>query len=320
MRAMKIGVVGSGLVGATTAYALVMRGIGREIVLVDKNPARAEAEADDLLHAVPFANPFTLRSGNYIDLAGSQLVFIAAGANQKPGESRLQLLGRNAAIFREVVEGITRHAPEALLVVATNPVDVMTHLTAHYAASQGVPSRRVIGSGTMLDTARYRALLGLHLGVDAQHVHAYVLGEHGDSEVLTWSQVAVAGLPLEAFCRQRGLEFSDSRRQDIDRRVRRAADHIIRGKGATYYGIGSALARLAAAVLGDQRALLTVCTPMPEIAGVPNVTASLPHIVGGAGILDTLLPTLTDDEWAALRRSAQVVRDAIAGLEAEGML
>ena len=314
---MKIGIVGSGLVGATAAYALVMRGVGREIVLVDKNAARAEAEANDLLHAVPFAHPFNIRAGDYPDLVGCQVVIIAAGANQKPGETRLQLLGRNAAIFRDVVNSIAGNAPQALLVVATNPVDIMTHLTARYAAAHGVPSRRVIGSGTMLDTARFRTLLGAHLDVDAQHIHAYVLGEHGDSEVLTWSQVAVAGLPLEEFCRQRGLDFSDDLRQDIDQRVRRAADIIIRGKGATYYGIGSALARLTAAVLGDQRALLTVCTPEAEIAGVADVTASLPHLVGGAGILNTLRPALTEAESAALRRSVQVVRDAIASLTAE---
>src|SRR5262249_21503202 len=162
-------------------------------------------EADDLLHAVPFAHPLNVRAGNYEDLASSQVVIIAAGANQKPGETRLELLGRNAAIFREVVGGIVAYAPGAVLVVATNPVDVMTHLAAHYAAEQHVPSSRVIGSGTMLDTARFRALLGQHLDVDAQHVHGYVLGEHGDSEVLTWSQVTVAGVPLEAFCRQRRL-------------------------------------------------------------------------------------------------------------------
>jgi L-lactate dehydrogenase len=317
---MKIGIVGSGLVGATTAYALVMRGIGREIVLVDRNTARAEAEADDLLHAVPFAHPHLVRAGEYLDLAGSQVVIIAAGASQKPGESRLQLLERNAAIFHEVVDSIVSLSPDALLIVATNPVDVMTHLTAHYAAAHGVPSSRVIGSGTMLDTARFRALLGQHLDVDSQHVHAYVLGEHGDSEVLAWSQVTVAGVPLEAFCRQRGLALSAAGRQDIDHRVRHAAEHIIRGKGATYYGIGSALARLTAAVLGDQRALLTVCTPEPAIGGVPNVTASLPHLVGGAGILDTLLPELDPAEAAALQRSAQVVRDAIASLEEQGVL
>ncbi|MCC7358255.1 MAG: L-lactate dehydrogenase [Anaerolineales bacterium] len=317
---MKIGIVGSGLVGSTAAYALIMRGVGREIVLVDKNAARASAEADDLLHAVPFAHPLTVRAGDYADLAGARLVIVAAGSNQKPGETRLQLLGRNAAIFREVVDSVLRHAPEAALVVATNPVDVMTHLTARYAAAHGVPSARVIGSGTTLDTARFRALLGRHLGVDAQHVHAYVLGEHGDSEVLTWSLVTVAGVPLEQFGAQRDRALTAALRAAIDEQVRRAAYHIIGGKGATYYGIGSALARIASVILQDQRALLTVCTPLPEVSGVADVTVSLPHLVGGGGVLDTFPPALSADEAAALQRSAGVIRAAIEGLEREGLL
>ncbi len=317
---MKVGIVGTGFVGATAAYALIMRGVGRSLVLVDKNRERAEAEADDLLHAVPFAHPLNVIAGDYADLAGCRVVIIAAGANQKPGETRLQLLGRNAAIFREVVASILQHAPEAVLVVATNPVDVMTHLTAHYASQHGLPPNRVLGSGTTLDTARFRALLGLHLGVDAQHVHAYVLGEHGDSEVLTWSLVTVGGVPLEAFCAGREVDFSDALRQDIDQRVRRAAYHIINGKGATYYGIGSALARITSVILADQRSLLTVCTPQAAVAGVRNVTLSLPQLVGGSGVLDTFEPALSADERAALARSAGVIREAIAGLEGEGIL
>jgi L-lactate dehydrogenase len=191
----------------------------------------------------------------------------------------------------------------------------MTHLTARYAAAFGVPSSRVLGSGTTLDTARFRALLGRHLGVDAQHVHAYVLGEHGDSEVLTWSLVTVAGVPLEQFCQQRQVDLSAELRAQIDEQVRRAAYHIISGKGATYYGIGSALARIAQVILNDQRALLTVCTPLAEVAGVPEVTVSLPHLVGGAGVLDTFPPALSADEAAALGRSAAVIRAAIAGLD-----
>ncbi len=315
---MKIGIVGSGLVGSTAAYALIMRGLGREIVLVDRNEARASAEADDLLHAVPFAHPLTVRAGSYADLGDARLVIIAAGAAQQPGETRLQLLGRNASIFREVVQGILTHAPQAVLVVATNPVDIMTHLAARFAADFGVPSPRVIGSGTMLDTARFRALLGRHLGVDAQHVHAYVLGEHGDSEVLTWSLVTVGGVPLEQFCRQRQVELSDSLRAQIDEQVRRAAYHIIGGKGATYYGIGSALARLAAVILHDQRALLTVCTPLAEVSGVRAVTVSLPHLVGGAGVLDSFPPALSAAEEAALQASAGVIRTAIDSLERAG--
>lgn len=182
---MKIGIIGAGFVGSTAAYALVMRGIGRELVLVDANKARAAAEADDIAHAVPFANALEVNDGEYSDLKGARIVILAAGANQKPGETRLQLLDRNAAIFREIIPQVLDYAPDARIIVATNPVDIMTHLAAHYAHKRGVPYNRVIGSGTTLDTARFRLLLSRHVGVDTAHIHAYVIGEHGDSEVLT---------------------------------------------------------------------------------------------------------------------------------------
>jgi L-lactate dehydrogenase len=313
---VKIGIVGSGLVGSTAAYALVMEGIGRHIVLVDKNEARAQAEADDILHAVPFAHPLQVSAGEYRDLAGSQVVIITAGVNQRPGETRLQLLERNAAVFREVVPQVLTYAPEAVLVVATNPVDVMTHLAARYAAEFGLPSQRVIGSGTTLDTARFRTLLGAHFGVDPHHVHGYVVGEHGDSEVLTWSLVTIGGTTLEAFCQLRDTCLDEETKQAIDQRVRRAAYHIIAGKGATYYGIGGALARIVDVLLHDQRAILTVCTPTAEVAGVADVTVSLPHLVGGDGILATLPLPLNEGEAAALRASAQTIRSVIDDLEA----
>lgn len=312
---MKVGVVGAGLVGSTAAYALVMRGIGREIVMVDKNEKRAQAEADDIFHAVPFAHPLQVRAGDYPDLAGSSVVIITAGVSQRPGETRLQLLGRNAAVFREVVPQILAYAPDAVLVVATNPVDVMTHLAARYAGEHGVPPCRVIGSGTTLDTARFRVLLARYLGVDAQHVHAYVVGEHGDSEVLTWSLATVGGMPLEEFCRQHELVYDEALRQEIDGRVRRAAYTIIEGKGATYYGIGSALARIVDVILRDQRSILTVCTPVVEVAGVCDVTLSLPHLVGGTGVLASFPLPLSAEEEASLHASAQVVCDAVAELD-----
>jgi L-lactate dehydrogenase len=306
----KVGVVGTGFVGATAAYALVMQGIGSELVLVDKNKARAQAEAADILHAVPFAHPVRVMAGDYADLAGAAVVIIAAGVNQQPGETRLQLLERNAAIFQRVVPDILAHAPEAILVVATNPVDIMTHLTAHYAAAYGVPTSRVIGSGTTLDTARFRSLLSGYLGVASYNIHGYVIGEHGDSEVLAWSLVTVGVIPLADFCRNHNLLLNDSVRQDIDQKVRRAAYSIIEGKGATYYGIGSALARIIGVILDDQRAILTVCTPMPDVAGISSVTLALPHLVGRQGILGTLPLPLAQDEEAALRNSAQIIKQA----------
>jgi len=313
---MKIGIVGAGFVGATAAYALVMRGVGRQIVLVDRNEARARAEADDLLHAVPFAHPLDVVAGGYPDLAGARVVILTAGVGQRPGETRLSLLARNAAVFREIVPAVLGHAPEAALIVATNPVDVMTHLAARFAAERGVPRSRVLGSGTTLDTARFRTLLGRRLGVDAAHVHAYVVGEHGDSEVLTWSIATVGGLPLADMAERHGVPFDEEVRRGIDAAVRGAAYAIISGKGATYYGVGSALARVVEAVLGDQRSILTVCSPEAEVAGVRDVTVSLPRLVGGAGVLETLPLILPPEEERALARSAGVVRAAMDGLDA----
>ena len=311
---MKIGIVGSGFVGATAAYALVMRGVGREIILVDANKQRAAAEADDIAHAVPFANALEVHDGEYADLQGARVVILAAGANQKPGETRLQLLERNAKIFGEIIPRVLEYAPDARIVVATNPVDVMTHLAAHFAKQRGVSDARVIGSGTTLDTARFRLLLARHVGIDTPHIHAHVIGEHGDSEVLTWSVATVAGFPLKQFCESHSIALDDAIRADIDTRVRRAAYHIINGKGATYYGIGSALARITQAILNDQRAILTVCSHHENIAGVKDVTLSLPQLVGGDGILDTYMPPLNDTELNALQKSAQVIRGAIDGL------
>ena len=308
---MKVGIVGSGFVGATAGYALVMSGVGRELVLVDRDRARAEAEADDLRHAVPFAHPLEVRAGGYQELAGSRAVLLCAGVGQKPGESRLQLLRRSAEVFADVVPQVLAHAPEAVLVVATNPVDVMTHVAARYARAHHVARGMVLGSGTTLDTARFRSLLGERCGVDPHHVHAYVVGEHGDSEVLTWSLATVGGMPLEAFARLRGIEVSEAVRQDIDGKVRRAAYTIIGGKGATYYGIGSALARIIDAVLHDQRAILTVCAPASEVLGVSNVTVALPRLVGGQGVLETFPLPLSDEEMTLLRDSARVIRQAL---------
>lgn len=308
---MKIGIVGCGMVGSASAFALVMRGVGREIVLVDLNQARAEAEANDIYHAVPFANPLTVRAGGYADLAGAKVVVIAAGVAQKPGETRLQLLQRNAAVLSQVVPAILDHAPDTVLLVVSNPVDILTHLAAHFAAQRGVPLTRVIGSGTTLDTARFRALLGRHFGVDPHHVHAYVIGEHGDSEVLTWSQATIAGMNLEDFCRIRGTALTTADRERIDEQVRRAAYHIIAGKGATYYGIGSAVARLVEVLQHDQRAILTICARIQTVPGLEGLTLALPHLVDGAGAQAAIPLPLDATEQAGLTRSAGILRAAI---------
>jgi L-lactate dehydrogenase len=313
---MKIGIVGTGLVGSTAAYAMVMNGVGREIVLVDLNKERAQAEADDILHAVPFAHNLRVRAGEYGDLDGAKVVIMAAGVNQKPGETRLELLERNMKVFQTVIPQILDNAPDAVLVIATNPVDVMTHVTSWIAADYGIPSQRIVGSGTTLDTARFRSLLGQALNIDSTHVHAYVIGEHGDSEVLAWSQVNIGNIDLEAFVQLRGHELSDEHRHMIDQGVRGAAYSIIQGKGATYYGVGSALARITRNILSDRRAIMTLCTPTDDIAGVRDVTVSLPRLIGGDGILETFHLPLNDVETDALHDSAALIRGYIDKLDA----
>lgn len=298
---MKVGVVGAGLVGATAAYALTLRGSCSEIVLTDKDGARAEAEAQDIAHASPVSHGGRVYSGGYDALAGSAVVIVAAGANQKPGESRLDLLAKNAAIFREVIAQVTAHAPQAVLVVATNPVDLLTDLTTRLA-----PEQPVLGSGTVLDSARFRHLIAQRAGVDATHVHGYVLGEHGDSEVLAWSTATVAGLPVADFMVARGQPWDEAVRAEIETGTRDAARSIIDGKRATYYGIGAALARITERILGDRRAILTVCAPTPDF----GVTLSLPRIVARTGVVETVMPHLTPAEGEALAASAEVLRQA----------
>jgi len=302
------------MVGASSAYALVMSGVGREIVLVDLNRARAEAEANDIFHAVPFAHPLRVRAGDYADLVGARVVVIAGGVAQKPGETRLQLLQRNADVFRQIVPSILKHAPDTVLLVVTNPVDIMTHLAAHFAADFGVPHTRVIGSGTTLDTARFRTLLGRHFDVDSHHVHGYVIGEHGDSEVLVWSQAGIAGLSLDEFSHVHGRPLTAGDRERIDENVRRAAYHIIAGKGATYYGIGSAVARIVDVLLHDQRAILSICCRLTGVPDCDGLTLALPHLVGGKGALTTIPLVLDDAERQGLRRSADILREAIESL------
>lgn len=310
---MKIGIVGSGMVGATAAYAILMRGVGREIVLVDRAEARAEAETYDLRHAVPFSHPLTVDYGRYNRLKGCKIVVISAGVAQKVGETRLDLLKRNAAVFADVVPKVLEQAPESILVIATNPVDVMTAVAEHYAAKFGVPGDRVLGTGTMLDTARFRSLVGERVGVDPHHVHGYVVGEHGDSEVLAWSQLNIGGMPLEDFCRHRGPNFDERLREQIDHEVRNAAYKIIGGKGATYYGIGAAIAKLADVILHDQRSVLTVTSPADEFDGA---CVALPRLVGGDGIIGTLPLPLGEQEQQDLEKSAQIVGGATAELMA----
>ncbi|EPY02236.1 L-lactate dehydrogenase [Magnetospirillum fulvum] len=304
---MKVGIVGAGAVGSTAAYALVLQGTASDIVLVDLNTKLAEAQAQDIQHATPFAWSSRVRAGGYADLAGSEVVVLAAGAAQRPGDSRLDLLERNATVFRQIVPAVLDNAPDAVLLVASNPVDVVTDIVARLS---GLPAGRVFGSGTILDSARFRALLAEHLGISPTSVHAYVLGEHGDSEVLWWSGATAGGIPVAEVADQLGRPLDDAARATIDESVRRAAYRIIDGKGATWFGIGAGLSRIIRAINKDERLLLSVSALTPEIEGIADVTLSLPRIVGAGGVLETLNPAFSDEERAALRRSALVLREA----------
>jgi len=308
---MKIGIVGSGMVGATTGFALVMSGVGAEVVLVDHDRARSSAEAEDINHAAPFAHPLVIRAGDYAALAGARIVVLAAGVGQRPGETRIELLDRNAKVFASIVPELEKVAPEAILVVATNPVDVMTQVTARLSAR---PQGRVLGSGTILDTARFQVLLAQHLGISSQAVEAFVLGEHGDSEVLHWSGATAGTIPVLDMAEQRGRPLTREAREAIDAGVRRAAYRIIEGKGATYYGIGAGLARICLAILSDQKAILTVSQVNARVGDVADVALSLPRVIGADGVEATLRPDLTPRELQALGESAAVLKTAVEGI------
>lgn len=303
---MKVGIVGAGMVGSSAGYALALMGLASEIVLVDRNDALAVAQAEDIAHAVPFMSSTVVNAGQYRDLEGAGVVILAAGVSQKPGETRLELLERNAAVFRAVLAEVLPVAPDAILLIASNPVDVMTQITTRLS---GIDPRRVIGSGTILDTARFRSLVGRHLGISPQSVHAYVIGEHGDSEVLAWTSARAGSVPLSSFAAQVGSPLTAEVRAQIDDGVRNAAYKIINGKGSTYYGIGAGLARIVKAIARDQRDVLSVSISTPEVAGVRDVALSIPRVVGAGGVLADLFPDLDDGEYSALNRSASLLKE-----------
>ena len=304
---MKIGIVGAGQVGSSAAYAMMLNAVGSEIVLVDLNEKLAEAQATDISHGVPFGNPVRVRAGDYAQLSGAAVVVIAAGVAQKPGETRLQLLDRNAAVFKAIVPQVLEATPDVVLVIATNPVDIMTYVATRIS---GLAPSRVIGSGTILDTARFRTLLGLHLAVAAQSIHGYVLGEHGDTEVLAWSSTDVATFPVCEYAEQVGRPITSEVRARIDDGVRNAAYKIIEGKGATYHGIGAGLARLVRGILGNEHRVETVSTVNGDVEGVSQVALSMPRVIARRGVVTDIKPRLDDGERLALRHSAEVLKQA----------
>jgi L-lactate dehydrogenase len=310
-RPTRVAVVGVGSVGATFAYALLLSGLAAEIVLIDSNRAKAEGEAMDLNHTVPFAHPTSVWAGDYSDCAGAAVTVLAAGGNQKPGETRLELLKKNASIWRSIVPEVAKHNPEGILLIATNPVDVLT-----YAAGKlsGLPWERVIGSGTILDTSRFRYLLSQHFGVDARSVHAYIIGEHGDSEVPVWSSANIAGMRLSQFCKAQGISDDWQAMENIFLQTRDAAYQIIERKGATYYAVAAGLMRITEAILRDQSTVLSISSLINNYHGLSDVCFSLPTVVDRGGVEQVIHFELDKDEVEKLRHSAELLKTTIKSL------
>ncbi len=301
----KIAIVGAGFVGSTTAYALMLGGTAEQIVLIDKVKEKARGEAMDLSHGASFVRPVQIDAGDYPDCRGAELIVITAGRPQQPGESRLDLIGTNRWIMEQVVKNIGIYNREAILLIATNPVDIMAY-TAWQAS--GLPASRVIGSGTVLDTSRFRHLLSKRCGIDPRNVHAYVIGEHGDSEIPLFSRANIGGVPLHEFCACCPDSCSGDNREEIGRLVREAAYEIIEDKGATYYAIALALRRIIESILRDEHSVLTVSTYIEDFYGVGELYLSLPCVLGRQGVERIIPLSLAAEEKELFIRSAAKIK------------
>jgi len=311
-KSRKVTIVGAGAVGATFAYALVQSGHADEIVLTDLNRDLAEGHVLDLAHGLPYYSPVQIDTGSADDYADSHVIVITAGAGQKPGETRLDLLQRNAAIIESIMDEITSRDSQAVVVLVSNPVDVLTYVAQQQAK---LPPGRVIGSGTVLDSARFRYLLSEHCGIAVHNVHGYILGEHGDSEFAAWSMTHLAGMTIEQYCPICGrCDDWDDERKKIEDQVRNSAYHIIDYKGATYFGVGMALVRIVGAILRSEHAMLTVSTLLNGEYGLSDVCLSVPCIVSEQGVERIIEAQLTPEELLALQRSGKVLQEALAGL------
>jgi L-lactate dehydrogenase len=311
MNRNKVALIGCGMVGASFAYSFLQRGLANELVLLDKDFARAEGEAMDLNHGLPFLKPMTVRTGSYEDISDAAVIVITAGANQGPGDTRLDLLEKNAAVFEDIIAKLKDINSEAVIIIATNPVDILTQLSFNLL---GKTKNRVIGSGTILDTARFRSLLGAHYTVDPRSVHAYIVGEHGDSELALWSTADIGGVPLKDFVGANGQGYDEEKLNAILEQTRNAAYEIIKRKKASYYAIGLGLLSVVEAVLRDQHTVMTVSSPLNGQYGVSGIANSLPSIVGRNGIEGVLEVPMNDDERTKFQSSSQILKDRLAKL------
>ena len=304
----KVAVIGCGFVGSTIAFALMQSGLFSEMVLIDADKARAEGEALDISHGVPFARQMKIYAGGYDDIQDAAIIIITAGANQKPGETRLDLVHKNVSIFGSIIPEIAKRDCQGILLVVSNPVDILTYTALKLS---GFTENRVIGSGTVLDTARLKCALGEHLSVDSKSVHAFIIGEHGDSEIAAFSSANVSGIALSEFCEMRGHFEHDENSRQIAENVKNSAYEIIRKKHATYYGIAMAVKRICEVIIRDEKSILPVSSMMYGEYGIEDVVLSMPAIVGKNGVETHVPIPLSEEERMKLEESARTLKDIL---------
>ncbi len=304
----KVAVIGCGFVGSASAFALMQSGLFTEMVLIDANKTKAEGEALDISHGLPFAKPMKIWAGGYDDVGDAGIIIVTAGAGQKPGETRLDLVKKNVAIFKSIIPEISKRNRDAIMLIVANPVDILTYAAAKLS---GYPESRVIGTGTVLDTARLKYLLGQHLAVDPRAVHAFIIGEHGDSEIVAWSCANVSGVPLNDFCEMRGHYDHTEAMRRIAEDVKNSAYEIIEKKNATYYGIAMSVKRVCEAIVRNEESILPVSSVRHGEYGVEDVALSLPAIVGKDGVETSVPLNLSYRETEELKKSADTLKAVI---------
>lgn len=304
--------IGCGFVGSASVFSLMQSGLFTEIAMIDADMDRAEGEAMDISHGIPFMKHMKIYAGDYEDVKDAGIVIITAGANQKQDETRLDLVNKNVAIFKQIIPQIAGRGFEGILLVVANPVDILTQVAQKLS---GLPENRVIGSGTVLDTARLKYNLSEHLGVDSRSVHAFIIGEHGDSEIAVWSSASVSGVPLNDFCEMRGHYHHEENTREIAEQVRNSAYEIIQRKRATYFGVAMAVKRICEVIVRDEKSILPVSTVMHGEYGIEDVVLSMPCIVGKDGIETKVPISLSQEEENRLRESARVLKEAVDKLE-----
>lgn len=307
----KVAVIGCGFVGSACAFTLMQHSLYSETVLIDVDRSRAEGEAMDISHGLLFAKPMNIYAGGYDDLADASMIIITAGANQKPGETRLDLVRKNTKILLSVLAEIEKRNYRGNILIVSNPVDILTRVAQRHSA---LPEERIFGSGTVLDTARLKYLLGEHLSVDSRSVHAFIIGEHGDSEIPVWSSANVSGVPLHDFCEMRGYYDHDNAMLEIGESVKNSAYAIIERKGATYYGIAMAVLRICEAVVRDEKSILPVSAALHGEFGIEGATLSVPAILGKNGVEKIVPISLSESELTRLRYSADMLKSVFEDL------